>query len=310
MSCPLPSIRFKILQSNDSERDYAMSQPAVAALAPEPFDFELVFDDGEPLESPWHYEQINLLCHQLRQARTEQRRSDVYIGANQFVYYSVEQAREVAAAVARGSQQEVRGPDVFWIRGVDPTREREGWVAWDEGGRLPDVIFEILSKTNTLAHRKAKKKLYAEVFGTAEYFAVGRKARRLDGFRLVGGEYRPVVPDGRGWLWSEQLGLFVGLWHGRAGDQEADWVRLYHPDGTLVPTPQEQTEAERQRAEAERQRAEAERQRAEAADRRAEKERQRAEAADQRAEAERRRAEVAETELARLRALIQEQDRD
>jgi Uma2 family endonuclease len=294
-----------------------MSQPAVAALAPQPLDFEIVFDDGEPLESPWHYDQIDLLYHQLRQARTEQGRSDVYIGANQFVYYSVEQAREVAAAVAQGRREDVRGPDVFWISGVDPWREREGWVAWEEGGRLPDVIFELWSKSNTLAHRRKKKELYAEVFGTAEYFAAGRKGRRLDGFRLEGGEYRPIEPDGRGWLWSEQLGLFVGLWHGRVGDQEAGWVRLYRPDGTLVPTPQEQAEAERQRAEAERQRAEEERQRAEAADQRAETERQRADAADQRAEHERRRAEderrraeAAEAELARLRALVQDHGRD
>jgi len=259
-----------------------MGQSAVAALAPQPLDFEVVFDDGEPLESPWHYEQIDLLFHQLRQVRAEQRRTDVYIGANQFVYYSVEQAREVAAAVARGGPQDVRGLDVFWIGGVDPRREREGWVAWEEGGRLPDVIFELLSKSNTLAHREAKKDLYAKVFGTAEYFVTGRKGRRLDGFRLAGGEYRPIVPEGRGWLWSEQLGLFVGLWQGWIGDQNAGWVRFYRPDGTLVPTPQERAEAAEQRAEKERQRAEEERQRAEAA----------------------------ETELARLRALVQEQDQD
>jgi Uma2 family endonuclease len=252
-----------------------MSQPAVAALAPQPLDFEIVFDDGEPLESPWHYEQMNLLFNLLRQVRAEQRRTDVYIGANQFVYYSVEQARQVAAEVARRGVPEVRGPDVIWIAGVDPLREREGWVAWKEGGRLPDVIFELLSKSNTLAHREEKKELYARVFGTAEYFVTGRKGRRLDGFRLAGGEYRPIVPDGRGWLWSEQLGLFVGLWQGWVGDQDAGWVRLYRPDGTLMPTPQE-----------------------------------RAEAAEQRAEKERQRAEAAEAELARLRALIREQDRD
>ena len=268
-------MRSNILQSYDSERDYAMSQPAVAALAPQPLDFEIVFDDGEPLESPWHYEQMNLLFNLLRQVRAEQRRTDVYIGANQFVYYSVEQARQVAAEVARRGVPEVRGPDVIWIAGVDPLREREGWVAWKEGGRLPDVIFELLSKSNTLAHREEKKELYARVFGTAEYFVTGRKGRRLDGFRLAGGEYRPIVPDGRGWLWSEQLGLFVGLWQGWVGDQDAGWVRLYRPDGTLMPTPQE-----------------------------------RAEAAEQRAEKERQRAEAAEAELARLRALIREQDRD
>jgi hypothetical protein len=109
-----------------------LSQPAVAALAPQPLDFEIVFDDGEPLESPWHWEQIFLLLGLLRQVRTEQLRTDVYIGANQFVYYSVEQAREIAA---RGGWPEVRGPDVIWIGGVDPRREREGWVAWEEGAR-------------------------------------------------------------------------------------------------------------------------------------------------------------------------------
>ncbi len=166
---------------------------------------------------------------------------------------------------------------------MDPLREREGWVAWEEGGRLPDVIFELLSKSNTLAHREAKKELYAKVFGTAEYFVVGRKGRRLDGFRLAGGAYRPIVPDGRSLLWSEQIGLFVGLWQGWVGGQiQAGWVRLYRPDGILVPTPQERAEAAEQRADEERQRADEER---------------------QRAEAERRRAEAAETELTRLRAL-------
>lgn len=259
-----------------------MSQPAVAALAPQPLDFEIVFEDGEPLESPWHRDQMDLLVDLLRHLRAEQRRTDVYIGANHFVYYSVEQARQVATEVARHGAPEVRGPDVIWIAGVDPLREREGWVAWEEDGRLPDVIFELLSKSNTLAHREAKKELYAKVFGTAEYFVVDRKGRRLDGFRLAGGEYRPIVPDGRGWLWSEHLGLFVGLWQGWVGDQQAGWARLYRPDETLVPTPQELAEAAKQQAE---------------------EERQRAEAAEQRAR-------VAEAELARLRALIQEQGRD
>jgi len=234
-----------------------MSQPAVAALAPQPLDFEIVFEDGEILESPWHYEQMNLLFNLLREVRAEQRRTDVYIGANQFVYYSVEQAREVAAQVARRGAPEVRGPDVFWIGGVDPLREREGWVAWEEGGRLPDVIFELLSKSNTLAHREGKKELYAKVFRTAEYFVAAPKGRRLNGFRLAGGVYQTIAPDGRGWLWSEQLGLFVGLWQGRMGDQNAGWVRLYRPDGTPVPTPQERADEEHRRAEAAERRAEA-----------------------------------------------------
>ena len=71
-----------------------MSQPAVRALAPLPF--ELVFDDGEPLETGWHVRQIHLMMDLLDRAMVEQGRTDFFIGGNQFVYNSVEQAREVA----------------------------------------------------------------------------------------------------------------------------------------------------------------------------------------------------------------------
>jgi hypothetical protein len=45
-------MRNKILARNDSARENAMSQPVAAAFAPLPF--ELVYDDGEPLETDWH----------------------------------------------------------------------------------------------------------------------------------------------------------------------------------------------------------------------------------------------------------------
>ena len=43
-----------------------MSQPAAAALAPLPF--ELVYDDGEPLETEWHTIQYPLLRDLIQQA--------------------------------------------------------------------------------------------------------------------------------------------------------------------------------------------------------------------------------------------------
>ncbi|HSN85255.1 MAG TPA: Uma2 family endonuclease, partial [Thermoanaerobaculia bacterium] len=63
-----------------------MSQPATA-LAPLPF--ELVYDDGEPLETEWHTLEYPLLMEVIRQAMAEQGRTDFYVGANMFVYYSV-----------------------------------------------------------------------------------------------------------------------------------------------------------------------------------------------------------------------------
>ena len=259
-----------------------MSQPAAAALSPLPF--ELVYDDGEPLESDWHVVELSLLRTQIRQSMVEQGRSDFFVGTNMFVYYSVEQAREVADEERKGLEKRAfRGPDVFWVGGVK-TRKRKCWIAWEEDGRLPDVIVELLSPSTANKDRKEKKDLYAQVFRTAEYFLYDPETRALEGFRLVDRSYRPIPPDEKGRLWSGQIGVSLGLWHGFYEGTEDDWVRLYRPDGTLVPTP---AEAERQQAE---------------------EERQRAEAADQRAEAERRRAEAAEAELARLRAAFEKRE--
>jgi Uma2 family endonuclease len=265
-----------------------MGQPAVAALAPLPF--ELVLDDGEPLETEWHTLEFPLLRELIRQAMAEQGRADFYVGANMFVYYSIPQAWEVAQEEATGAEKRAfRGPDVFWVSGVDPERERKVWIAWEEGGKLPDLIVELLSPSTAHKDRTEKKDLYARVFRTAEYFLHDPETRQLEGFRLMGRAYRPIPPDAQGRLWSEQLGASLGLWHGVIGSREGDWVRLFRPDGSLVPTDREQLAAEHRRAEAEHRRAEAE---------------------HRRAEAEHRRAEAAEAELARLRALLAERNRD
>jgi Uma2 family endonuclease len=259
-----------ILARNDSARENAMSQSAAAAFAPLPF--ELVYDDGEPLENDWHTRELPLLRHLLIQAMAEQGRTDYFAGANIFVYYSVEQAREVAEEEAKGLEKRTfRGPDVFWVDGVDPDREREAWIAWEEGGRLPDVVFEMLSPSTAKTDRTEKRDLYARVFHTAEYFMYESATQKLEGLRLAGHFYQPIQPDEHGRLWSEQLGAWVGLWRGIVERKKGVWVRLFRSDGSLIPT---EAEAERQQAEAERQRADA-----------------------------------AEAELARLRALLAERGR-
>ena len=252
-----------------------MSQPAVKGLAPLPF--ELVFDDGEPLETYWHRLQMNLLIDLIGQAMDERGRTDFFASGNMFVYYSPEQARGVAREVAAGrhERRHYRGPDVFFVGGVDGQRKREGWVVWEEEGRYPDLIVELLSATTKENDRKGKKKLYARVFKTPEYFLYDPDTCVLEGFRLAGDLYQPIPPSSQGRIPSEQLGVELGLWQGFYEKQDNTWVRLFHPDGRLVPT---KNEAERQRTEAQRQRAEA-------------------------AEA---RAAAAEAELARLRARLGE----
>ena len=112
------------------------------------------------------------------------------------------------------------------------------------------------------------------------------------GYRLQGDEYVSIAPNERGWLWSEVLGVWLGVSDAPFLGWRYRWLRFYREDGSLVLTGEE---AERQRAEQERLLREQERQRAEA-------ERQRAEAERQRAEQERLLREQAEQRLAELEA--------
>jgi Uma2 family endonuclease len=261
-----------------------MSQPAFSALAPLPF--EIIYDDGEPLESDWHIQQLPLFREAILRAMRLQERTDFFIGTNMGVYYSVEQAREVYEEETKGKPKRAfRGPDIFWAGGVpNPDQDRNAWLSWEEG-RLPDVIIELLSPKTARLDRTVKKDLYEQVFRTGEYFLVDPAKRRVEGFDLVDGVYHPKAPTTQGRVWCRQLDAWLGFWKGPWQEKENHWCRLFDRAGDPLPT----------LAEAAQQKAEAAQQKAEAAQRKAEAAQQKAEAAQQRAEA-------AEAELARLRA--------
>jgi Uma2 family endonuclease len=255
-----------IRPTNDAPRYYAPEEAWDIQ-----FPTDLPEEDGEPLESNWHRAEISLLIETTQQHRKGQ--TDYYAGGNMFIYYSTEQLRT----------RDYRGPDFFVVLDVDGTFDRKSWVVWEENGRYPNVIIELLSPRTRRADQTTKKQLYAETFRTPEYFYYDPEELLLRGFRLAGAAYIDLEPNERGWLWSDELQLWLGLWEGEFQGHRHTWLRFYTPAGELVPTKEE---AERQRAEAEQQRAEAER--------------QRAEAEQQRAEAERQRADKAEAELAQL----------
>jgi multidrug efflux pump subunit AcrA (membrane-fusion protein) len=71
------------------------------------------------------------------------------------------------------------------------------------------------------------------------------------------------VPDARGDLPVAPLGLKLGLRPTRYRQLEQNFVRWLTPDGTPLPSPEEQADLERARADEERARADEERARAE-----------------------------------------------
>ncbi len=193
---------------------------------------DLPTEDGIPLETNWHRIEINLLIdllHYFWRARV-----DYFAGGNMFIYYSFEQARK----------RDYRGPDFFLVIGVDGTRDRKAWVVWEEGGRYPNVIIELSSPSTREIDLEAKKELYEQTFRTPEYFCYDPDSSQLVGWRLTGSHYVALEPNERGWLWSEQMSLWLGTWQGEYLRTMATWLRFYTPKGELVPTRAEAAEAE------------------------------------------------------------------
>lgn len=203
---------------------------------PELPDFDSLPDeDGENLESNWHRLAMNLLIelvHWLFQGR-----SDFYCGGNMFIYYTVEQFKGLR----------VRGPDFFFVKGVEREPDRRKWIVMKEGGKYPDVIIELLSPTTAKEDLTTKKTLYDRTFRTHEYYCYDPETHELLGWRQSNGSYESIAPNERGWLWCQVLNVWLGTWAGThpGTEVEAIWPRFYSPDGGLVPS---FAEAERQRA--------------------------------------------------------------
>ncbi|MBW4492940.1 MAG: Uma2 family endonuclease [Oscillatoria princeps RMCB-10] len=204
---------------------------------------DLIFDDGEPLESNRHRIAMNALIRSVQHAWAD--RNDFFTGGNMFIYYSSDQVRN----------QDFRGPDFFVVLDVDGTKERQGWVVWEEGGRYPDVIVELMSPSTARTDTGRKKDIYERVFKTADYFVFDPfEPNSLQGWHLDSSHgYQPLVADERGWLWCERLGFWLGTWEGTIDRETAVWLRFYDREGNLVLLPdeaaQQQAERERQRAE-------------------------------------------------------------
>ena len=209
-----------------------VTAPQMAELMP---DARQLLSDEPEMESTQHYQQLALLVSSLEWRW--QYRDDFFIGANLTVYYTHEQLR----------RRKFRGPDFFLVRDVSH-EPRNSWVVWEEGGRYPDLIIELLSDSTAKVDRTDKKSLYQNIFHTPEYFWFSPATLEFAGFRLTGKQYEPIPTDARGWRWSEVLELYLGVANGQ--------LRYFDEAGEMAPTPMEAAKWEQQRAEQERQWAE------------------------------------------------------
>ncbi|MCX8119982.1 MAG: Uma2 family endonuclease [Oscillatoriaceae bacterium SKW80] len=202
-----------------------------------------------PLETYLHLQQMILLIKCLDWWWKD--RNDYFASGNLTIYYSPRQRKS----------EDFRGPDFFVVLGTE-RRPRSSWVVWEEDGKYPNVIVELLSESTAQTDKNFKKQLYQDIFRTPDYFWFAPESLEFAGFHLVDGIYQPIQPNASGRLWSHQLGLYLGIHEQK--------LRFFTSEGLLVPTPEEAAEAAQQQAQEERllkeaaqQQAQEERQRAE-----------------------------------------------
>ena len=107
----------------------------------------------------------------------------------------------------------------------------KSWVVWHEDGKYPNLIVEILSPKTAATDKDLKKQIYQDTFRTPDYFWFDPNNLEFAGFHLIDGEYQPLEPNEQGWLWSQQLQLYLGIFQQQ--------LRFFTAEEELVSTPEE-----------------------------------------------------------------------
>jgi Uma2 family endonuclease len=204
-----------------------MTIAQIKTVAPEVLNQQkddIIFPPGDlwsnepPLESDLHRKQIDLLIRLLEWLWRD--RQDFYVSGNLTIYFSPNQKKS----------EDFRGADFFVVLNAE-RKPRKSWVVWEEDGKYPNVIVELLSSSTAATDKGLKKQIYAENFRTIDYFWFDPQTLEFAGFHFVDGKYQPLEANPQGWLWSQQLELFLGVYNSQ--------LRFFTADNKLVATPEE-----------------------------------------------------------------------
>ena len=92
-----------------------------------------LYSDEPQLETKLHLQQMMLLLNCLEWLWKD--RNDFFATGNMTIYYSPNQKKT----------EDFRGPDFFVVLDTKPDQTRKSWVVWEEQGKYPNIIVEILS---------------------------------------------------------------------------------------------------------------------------------------------------------------------
>lgn len=128
------------------------------------------WDSDEPeLETYQHLQQLIYLLTSLEWWWRE--RTDFFAAGNLTVYYSPRQRKS----------EHFRGPDFFVV--LDTERyPRKSWVVWEEDGKYPHVVIEVLSESTADIDRGLKKQIYQDIWRVPYYFWIAPTGEDFQGF--------------------------------------------------------------------------------------------------------------------------------
>jgi Uma2 family endonuclease len=167
-------------------------------------------------------------------------------------------------------------PDWFYVPNVPPLLNgvgRRSYVLWQEFV-APLIAIEFVSGDGSEERdatppsapegsKAGKFWVYEQAIRIPFYAIYDVWKAALDVYELVANHYQPIAPNQRGHYPIAPMGVELGIWQGKEGNQTLPWLRWWDSAGHLLLTGEERAEQEKQRAEQEKQRAEQEKQRAE-----------------------------------------------
>ncbi len=128
--------------------------------------------------------------------------------AGDLLWYPVEGQPNIADA-----------PDTMVVFGR-PKGDRGSYKQWQEDNLAPQVVFEILSPSNT-SIEMAKKLLFYDRYGAQEYYVYNPDDNSLEAWQRIG-DSLDSVSEVNNWV-SPRLGIRFDL---------TDELKIYRPDGT------------------------------------------------------------------------------
>jgi len=199
--------------------------------------------DGKPMaENTEQYRWITKLVTNLKHLLRDQ----VAFVAGDLLWYPVQ--------VPAGQQPPRQAPDVMVALGR-PQQRRGSYKQWEEAGVAPQVVFEIISPSNTFVEMAGKQQFYQR-YGAEEIYFYDPQAKSFWGCVYQNNAWEFIANLDSPWT-SPLLGIHF--------EMLAEGLAVFHPDGkpfkTLVELVDERdaATAERDTAQAERDAAQTER---------------------------------------------------